>query len=489
MTPAVRSPGSIRRRVTLRLLLGTLTAAVLTNVGIYLYLDQEVREQYDNALKARARALTALVVARSPDGPLTFPYAGRDQRGFRQRSGKGDYFQVWDADGNSVARSLSLGNSDLPPSPRGREDDDELGSDIYVAPLPDGRPGHFIELRFTPFISDDGFATSERADQISASRPVRLVLAADREEYDETMAVFFRTLVVAAVALSAASTLIVVWFVRVELRPLRRMADEAAGVEVEHLDKHRFAEEGLPDELRPIAQRLNDSLSRLGSAFARERRFTSDAAHELRTPIAEIRSMSEVALRWPPASTDENAANYQHLLASARQMESIVAALLTLARHHGDEGRTRVPGEAIVLADVVAEAWRSHQTAALARGVTMRFDVPAGLLIPADRPILLALLHNLFSNVTAYAPLDTPADCTARDGELSISNGRGDLTADDLAQLSRPFWRKDASRTNRDAHIGLGLTLVMEYATALGVTRDFTLDGDRFVVTLRWPTA
>ena len=481
---------SIQEVVTRRLLIGTLTAAVGANLGVYLILRHEVIEQFDASLEARARALTTMVIARGPGGPLSFPYAGRDQPEFRRRPGRGDYFQVWDAQGNVVARSPSLGDANLPRPPL-REN--TIGDRVYDGALPDGRDGHYIEVRFAPYVSNDdsqGGPTSEHARQTKLYPPARLVLASDRDELNEVLSHLAQTLGVVAIALVMTSVLIVVVVVRVGLRPLLRLAEDAAHIDADHLT-FRFDVEHMPAELRPISLRLNDLLGRLEGAFGRERRFTADAAHELRTPIAELRSLAEVAIKWPPAAAEDHAANYRHFLAAALQMESVVGALLTLARHHA--ATPRVSGGSLALNDVVAEVWRSHEPHADQRGLRMQFDIDGVTIVTADRPLLIALLHNLFSNATSHAPGGSTITCaigtdaTVKITRLTLANSNTGLTDDDLNQLARPFWRKESSRTD-STHAGLGLALVNEYAAALGINCTFSLrDGDQFVVELTWP--
>ncbi|MGA7881470.1 MAG: histidine kinase dimerization/phospho-acceptor domain-containing protein [Terrimicrobiaceae bacterium] len=85
------------------------------------------------------------------------------------------------------------------------------------------------------------------------------------------------------------------------LRPLDELAERVRGIGVTHLHE-RLPTDQLPRELQPIAEKLNEMLKRLEEGFAREQRFSSDAAHELRTPLAELKVMTELVTRWPRSS-------------------------------------------------------------------------------------------------------------------------------------------------------------------------------------------
>ena len=124
----------------------------------------------------------------------------------------------------------------------------------------------------------------------------------------------------------------------------------------------RFATEGLPGELAPIAARLNELLARLEDSFERERRFSSDVAHEFRTPVAELRSLAELAIKLP----DTRAADADHeTLAIALHLESILTHLLALAR--GEAGGLPVQRERVELAALLQNVCDPFREKARAR--------------------------------------------------------------------------------------------------------------------------
>ena len=130
--------------------------------------------------------------------------------------------------------------------------------------------------------------------------------------------------------LAVLNVIAVFLIVRRSLNPLRTLASCTREIGPDNLHL-RLPTNGLPTELTPICSCVNDLLDRLDQAFKRERRFTSDVAHELRTPIAELRALAEVASRYP--NDPEFARNaLRDAVGVAKQMQSLVTTLLALVR-------------------------------------------------------------------------------------------------------------------------------------------------------------
>jgi two-component system sensor histidine kinase QseC len=275
------------------------------------------------------------------------------------------------------------------------------------------------------------------------------------------------------------------------MRPLDEIGDAVERIDPATLGG-RFDVAKLPVELRSVAEKLNELLSRLDDAFRRERRFTANVAHELRTPIAELRSLAEVAIQWPPADAESAASGFGDVLAVARQMESVVAALLAIARCQA--GQEPLAFKPVALDEVIAEAWRPFAAAARARCLETPF-CRTDAVVETDRTVLLVVLRNLFANAAAYTPTGGRIWCEAdgRGGEhcvLAVLNTNDSLTTKDLPLLSEPFWRKDASRGTSSENAGLGLSLVAAYANLLHATFTTSLrTPDTFAATLELPAA
>jgi two-component system sensor histidine kinase QseC len=256
--------------------------------------------------------------------------------------------------------------------------------------------------------------------------------------------------------------------VRRGLAPLAGVAERAAHIDASSLGL-RFATESLPTELLPIAHRLNDLLARLERSFERERQFTSDAAHELRTPIAELRSLAEVALKWPEGRESTRQA-FCDALEIARRMEAIATGLLSLARC--EDGKQTTKREPVAIKELVDELWHPLADQAGHRQLRVAFDVASDVRFVTDRSLLGLVLSNLFSNAVEYTPVGGTVRVSAeqQDGrfKLSVANTVDNLSPEDLPHLFERFWRKDTSRTSSE-HAGLGLALAKAFTELLGM--------------------
>ena len=470
---------SIRRDLTIRLLAITLMLAAAAGAGLFGFVRARLMAEFDGALLAEARSVSAVVVT-TADGRLELDYVPSGSPDL----GRAAYFEVRRLDGTAFRRSPSLDNHDLPPvdAPSGVPQFRDVA-------LPGGNPGRGVAFRFRPHPDpDEGPSSAPRSAPLNAAAVPELiiVLAADRTGLDSTLRVLGSSMLLAAAGLCLGTTLAVIWTIRRGLRPLVRLADEADQIRGNSLHQ-RFSTHSLPLELRPIGRRLNELLARLQQAFGRERRFTADAAHELRTPIAELRSLAEVALRWPEDASPVQ--NYQDVLEIARHMESLVSTLLDLARCTA--GATRISAETIHLSELVAQAWRSHEALASSRELGVRFDLAPNTIVRSDRVLLLGIVGNLLGNAAAHATRGGRVECRVRsDGdfvELSILNTSEGLRTEDLPRLFEPFWRKDAARSG-GSHVGLGLALVAAYAPIVGAEIHADLDaaGNLFRVNVQF---
>jgi signal transduction histidine kinase len=244
----------------------------------------------------------------------------------------------------------------------------------------------------------------------------------------------------------------------------------------------------MPRELAPVVERLNDLLRRLADAFQRERTFTADAAHELRTPLAGLRSTLEVALSRPRESAEYREAMTE-CLAIVRRTDALVTSLLTLARLEGGQGPAHA--EPIALAEAVRDALHPLEVRVAARRLAVNAQVAEDLRVAADRATLGTVLTALLENAAEYANeggrIDIGAERTGRSVTLRVANTGCHLSDDDVSHVFERFWRGDTSRTDTGVHCGLGLAIVRRAAWSLGGTATASASGDVFTIRIALP--
>ena len=442
---------TLRGQLTLRLVI--VGALLLGAAGIALHwqVKRALGAEFDNGLAATLQTLTILT-EQQHDGKIMIEVTGENARQFEDEHGA-DVFLLRAVKGVEIQRSISLGSMSLPfiAGPQGQPAFSE-------SKLDDGRTLRLAGVSFFPLIEDE--------ERPSVTK-VTLVVGRDLAPMDRSLAMLRVALFItgaSAIALLAAA---VAWGVNSGLAPVRGLRDDVCKVDASSLGT-RFEAGPLPEELRPVAASLNELLARLQSAFERERRFTATAAHELRTPLAELRALAEVNLKTP-ATEAERTESWQDVLATTRRMESLALHLLELTR--AENPARVIRSEPVTLGDAIGQSWKSFATRAGERGIAMEVSVPPDLAARSDRALLGIVLGNLCGNAAEHAMAGTPfrISATQEAGAVTLHfcNRTGDLNEQDAAHLFERFWRKDAARTD-GRHHGLGLALAREFAVLIG---------------------
>jgi signal transduction histidine kinase len=460
---------SIRQALGRRLVVGLFLVLALIGGGLYLLVRRLLTDHFDAALGEKARVLAGLM--KQENGAFELELAEAPMPEF-ERAVEPEYFQLWLGE-RVFRRSASLGPRDLPRPTR-----DALS--FADLPLPDRRIGRAAWLRFPVRIDPDS-----KPGPASPPAWAQLAVARGRGPLDQALLSVQKALALAGLVLLVGVPLVVAAVVRRGLRPLDRLAEQASRIDAASLDR-RFTLAGLPAELHPIAGRLDDLLQRLSAAFERERRFSADVAHELRTPIAELRALAEVALQFPDSG--EAGRQFQDVLDAALQMEGLVATLLTLARC--EAGRQQRARETVDLTRALGEAWGPLAERARSKALRVRPSAAAAFL-STDRLMLGSILANLLGNAVEYAPAGGELSWEVvrrEDGtDVIIANTNADLGREDLAHVFEPFWRKDAARSD-GRHGGLGLSLVAAFARLIGAEVRLDLVAGQVRATLSLPS-
>jgi signal transduction histidine kinase len=268
------------------------------------------------------------------------------------------------------------------------------------------------------------------------------------------------------------------------LRPIEAIRSQVEEISATTMDR-RVPEPGTGDEVDRLARTMNVMLGRLEEASARQRRFVSDASHELRSPVATIRTELEVALRNPDAADWPAVA--RGVLAEDRRLEWLLSDLLELARL--DEA-SPTPFEDVDLDDLALDAaTRLRSSPSTVAGLAVDTSrVSAGRVTGSPRQ-LERVLRNLLDNAGRHAASIVRVEVTREDGEVVLAvegDGEG-VPPGDRERVFERFTRLGDGRSRDGGGAGLGLALVREIALhhrgTVSVT-DGELGGARFVVRL-----
>ena len=468
----------MRRSLRTTLILSTTlgTAAVLLAAGLLLYMlvRDGLVAQFDRALLDKARLLASAM--EWEDGELDLNFDEFDMHEFERRD-RPAYLQIWLADGAVAFRSPSLAGADL----------ERLAVSIDAPPccrviLPDGRPGRAAGFTMTP--------KTEGASPPPDAAVITLVLARGTASVGSTLTqlkVFLVAVGLAAVALSAG----VLWLaVRRGLRPVDGLANQIAGLGEQDLAV-RVEAPDAPRELLPVVDRLNDLLGRLEAAFQRERAFSADVAHELRTPLAGIRSTLDVALTRPRGAAEYEDA-LRRCLAIAVGVQRMVEHLLALARL--DAGQTGIRPETVCVSTLARDAWAPLTESAEARRLDVRWALGDDVRVTTDRSLLDLVVRNVLENAVVHADEggSVVVETAAREhgADIRVTNSGSRLSGQGGDHVFERFWRGDDARTDVGIHCGLGLPLVKQVVTALGGSVAVaSTEGGEFHITISIPNA
>jgi signal transduction histidine kinase len=297
-------------------------------------------------------------------------------------------------------------------------------------------------------------------------------------------------LTIVSLGLWSAAAIVGRYLGKRSLAPLVAMA--AAARAMPFADGHsRLPSPGTRDELELFASSFNGLLDRLHEALERQKQFTGQASHQLRTPLAGVITAIEVARR-----RDRSAAQLEQVLDrvhdDALRLWRVIESLLFLARADAEAGLPDL--ERIDLTSWIGEhlaRWSEHERAP---DIEFRADPDHGneaVVVRAHAGLLAQLLDNLLENACKYsasgAEITIRAHADQAWGYLTVADrGRG-IAADDLSRVFEPFYRSSESARRGDAGVGLGLAVVRRIATSVGGSVSVESEpgrGSRFVVRL-----
>ena len=454
-------PASLRWRI--QIWHGFLLAAVLTGLALAAWRHQSGSElnRVDGELRLRVRVLADELHGPpgprgpggrndpgGPGGPPPPPGPGREfhlQPGraamFESSDDAGFYFAVWRRDGSVWARSAAA------------------PEDIAIPMQP----------------SSDATANGERTrGQLRESfmfTPPGECLLVGRSIGPEEAALreYARWLAAISAAVLAVGLAVGWWIATRAIRPIGVITSAARRIARGELSE-RIPVGETDSELGRLSAVLNETFAQLEESFARQSRFTADAAHELRTPVAIILAQAQRVL-----TRERDAATYQQTLEScvnaARRLQKLTEALLELATH--DAGAIELKKEPCDLADIAREIATLLQPLAAERRITLTLDL-ASAPCRADTDRLAQVILNFLTNALDHTPAEGRVAIRTRVEDshaiIAVTDSGPGIAAAHLPRIFDRFYRTDDSRNRRTGGAGLGLAICKAIADAHGAS-------------------
>lgn len=445
-----RAP-SLRVRLLAGVLAATLLAWIAVSVWGYLRARHELAEILDGHLAQSAALLVAQLPGDDDDDELELDLEHAPEL---HRHARKVAFQVWERGRKLRVHSVSAPRTRLAESDRGLSDSTVEGERWRV---------------FSAW-SANGRALVQVGERLDVRDAVSRQMALD----------LLLPLIVALPLLGIALALVV----GRALKPLQALADAVAAREPRRLEPVSSA--GVPREVLPLVDRLNALFERIAALVEKERAFTADAAHELRTPLAGIRAQAQVAS--DSADTAERRHALAQVMAGCDRAARLAEQLLTLARLDDDSTRRRFAPCAL---DAVARAVLAELAqAAHSRGVALELHGDAPVRVVGDEGLLHVLVRNLVDNGLRYGSaggvVRVDIVSTAAGARLRVVDLGPGIPASERARVLDRFHRVLGSA---ESGAGLGLSIVARIAALHGATLELGEGpaGRGLAVTLSFP--
>lgn len=455
-SPEVRPPAS-SWSLALRLTawyVGSSFAILLTaTIALYLILIGNVRREQDAFLSDKVRFIREMLQKRPDDladlkeeveqtwAPVQFARV---------------YVRVIDGNGQVMAESPDMG--------------DRLDVKIFPQPVAsDVEPSEGVTLRGK--LGSVLRGMSAQADLGEEGDQTATIQAALNTDTARDLIAGYRTTLLLVLGIGLASCGVAgYWMARSGLKPLRQIAATTERITSVNLGE-RIRVEGLPGELSALAGRFNDMLERLEDSFERLSRFSADIAHELRTPVNNLRVGMEVSL-GRGRSVEEYRETLGSCLEECSRLSRIIDSMLFIAR--SEDPRTHITREPVDVSRELLRVREFFELPAAEAGVELLTSCAPNVHADLDRLLFQRAVSNLVGNALRY---------TSRGGRVAVSAARenGELRVEvadtgcgippeDLPHIFDRFYRADVARSNAAGNAGLGLAIVKSIVALHGGT-------------------
>ena len=318
-----------------------------------------------------------------------------------------------------------------------------------------------VWLRDIPIMDDDRPPNAPPLVSVFYAAPITGV---QNEVLQEASFIAFASLVMLAITVAVA-----LWGLRRGLDPLNALAAQAAQVSATNWEAvPRVQDE--PDEIKPLVRALGDMLDRLRKSFTQQREFIGNAAHELKTPVAILKSTLQTLAR-KPRTTDEYRAGLARALEDTERLERLLQWMLRLARAE-HQGASRRDLQMVDLGETCEDAIARVQSLAEMHDVSLQLHRDGAALLRADPSDLELIWVNLLENAIRYSPehgrIDVHAESVDSKVQVRVVDQGSGIPEQELPHVFDRFHRVDRSRTRDTGGFGLGLALAKAFTEAYG---------------------
>ena len=446
-------------------------ALVLVTTGsLYWALTVNLDREDTLTLENHIQDLRLLLAAATPDAPMTAPVVGGLSLQTRQQI----FVRLVDRTGATLFETPGMAQL-APPA-------------LFPVLLPADTRASLHRETVTPADRELRLVTA-RATLDPLAHDTRLFQVAIDREGEERFLRKYRDLMVLILLLSVGACAFGGMVIaRRGMRPIERITRAARDTRSGTLNQ-RLVLTGLPSELAQLGTTFNDMLDRLEDTFGRMSQFSADVAHELRTPIANMRGEVEVAL-----GKTRTAADYQDVLGSCleefERLTRIIQSLLFLAKA---ETATQIDHrDRVDLRQTIAAVIDFYETAGAEAAVSLQLVPGPVFWAGVDRTLVQQAVGNLISNAISHTPpggaVTVALTKAAGEVQITVSDTGSGIAPQHLPHVFDRFYRADRARTGSTNHVGLGLTLVRSIAGLHGGSVGIeSAPGQGTCVTLRFP--
>ena len=464
---------SIRKRLVTSIFVAQLLLVVgLVDVAVFVT-RTHLRDAFDVALNGRVMSIAALVrYSETEPGKLFFE---SDLTPRSLGSEAPDIYEVFANGHTLIARSPNWPGKHGVAPPR---------SDRWISTyVVNGVPYRALRVENIPVLDAEELTPQQVYLTVTYASPVTPVIRAVRQ--------VLIYITIGSILLLLASCGFSLWALRRSLRPLSELAESAAAVSPANWKLNSPEEASETLELQPLTHAMTSMLEGLRQAFTQQREFLANAAHELKTPVAILKSTLQ-SLAHRPRSSEEYREGLDEALEDMARLEKLLHSMLRLARaEQWAAGNLRRDLASVDIGMTCQAAMERVHAVADQRGVFLDFSANSTMRMSADPDDLELVWSNLLENAIRFSPEGATVRLTMRSDEergyVEVADDGPGIPAAELPHIFERFYRGDASRDRNTGGYGLGLAISKAIVEAYGGTiqpHSAPASGTRMIVSL-----